>query len=105
MNPFRLLKQTRQSTEYSCGASALQAVLSYWGKDLDEQDLMTLLHTTPETGTYPDDIVRVALILGFKAEVKENLTLESTDSHPSAWEFRRCSAATSSSWPSHWIGD
>jgi predicted double-glycine peptidase len=76
MKRFRLLKQTRQSTEYSCGASALQAVLSYWGKDLDEQDLITLLHTTPETGTYPDDIVRVALLLGFKAEVKENLTLE-----------------------------
>lgn len=76
MKRFRLLKQTRQSTEYSCGASAFQAVMSYWGKDLDEQDLMTLLHTSPETGTYPDDIVRVALILGFKAEVKENLTFE-----------------------------
>jgi predicted double-glycine peptidase len=76
MKRFRLLKQTRQSTEYSCGASALQAVLSYWGKDLDEEDLMTLLHTTPETGTYPEDIVRVAQILGFNAEVKEHLTLD-----------------------------
>ena len=27
---FRLLRQTRQMTEYSCGASALQSVLSYW---------------------------------------------------------------------------
>ncbi len=76
MKRFRLLKQTRQSTEYSCGASCLQAVLSYWGKDLDEEDLIALLHTTPETGTYPDDIVRVAKILGFEAEVKENLTLD-----------------------------
>lgn len=76
MKRFRLLKQTRQSTEYSCGASALQAVLSYWGKDLDEEDLITLLHTTPETGTYPDDIVRVARLLGFNAEVKENLTFD-----------------------------
>lgn len=76
MKRFRLLTQTRQSTEYSCGASCLQAVLSYWGKDLDEEDLIALLHTTPETGTYPDDIVRVAKSLGFEAEVKENLTLD-----------------------------
>ncbi|MGR8942296.1 MAG: cysteine peptidase family C39 domain-containing protein [Gammaproteobacteria bacterium] len=60
MKRFRLLKQTRQSTEYSCGAACLQSMLSCWGRDLDEEDLITLLHTTPETGTYPDDIVRVA---------------------------------------------
>lgn len=67
---------TRQSTEYSCGASALQAVLSYWGKELDEKELMELLHTTPETGTYPEDIVRTAKELGFEADVRENLTIE-----------------------------
>jgi uncharacterized protein len=76
MKKFRLLVDTRQSTEYSCGASALQAVLSYWGKDLDEKELMELLHTTPETGTYPEDIVKTARELGFEAEVKENLTIE-----------------------------
>ncbi len=79
MKKFRLLKATRQSTEYSCGASALQAVLSYWGKDLDEEELMKLLHTTPETGTYPEDIVRVAHELGFEAEVKENLTINDVE--------------------------
>jgi hypothetical protein len=76
MKRFELLKQTRQSTEYSCGASALQTVLSYWGWDVDEAELMQLLHTTPETGTYPEDIVRVARALRFDAEIKENLTLE-----------------------------
>ncbi|WP_374088952.1 C39 family peptidase [Methylomicrobium lacus] len=104
MKRFRLLKQTRQSTEYSCGASSLQAVLSYWGKDLDEEDLITLLHTTPETGTYPDDIVRVALMLGFKAEVKENLTLDEVEEATAqgipvivlsqAWRSRQDSAAS-----------
>jgi len=79
MKKFRLLKATRQSTEYSCGASALQAVLSYWGKDLDEDELMRLLHTSPETGTYPEDIVRVARELGFEAEVIENLTLDEVE--------------------------
>lgn len=76
MQKFRLLKATRQSTEYSCGASALQSVLSYWGKDLDEEELMKLLKTTSETGTYPEDILRVARELGFVAELKENLSIE-----------------------------
>jgi uncharacterized protein len=72
---FRLLKQTRQCTEYSCGASALQMVLSYWGRDVAETDLMKLLKTTPEAGTYPEDIVSGAQALGFEARVKENLNL------------------------------
>ncbi len=76
MKKFHLLLNTRQSTEYSCGASALQAVLSYWGMDLDEEELMKLLKTTPETGTYPEDIVRTAKELGFDAEIKENLTID-----------------------------
>ena len=76
MQEFRLLKRTRQLTEYSCGASALQAVLSYWGRDVDEAELMKLLHTTFEAGTFPEDIVRGARTLGFEAQVRENLTLE-----------------------------
>ena len=76
MKRFRLLKQTRQATEYSCGASALQSVLSYWGKDVDEEDLMKILGTNPEVGTYPEDLVKGARSLGFEAEVKENLTVD-----------------------------
>ncbi len=38
MKKFPLLTISRQSTEYSCGAAALQAVLRYWGKDLDENE-------------------------------------------------------------------
>jgi predicted double-glycine peptidase len=80
MKRFRLLKQTRQTTEYSCGASALQSVLSYWGKDVDEEDLMKLLGTNPEVGTYPEDLVRVARSLGFKAEVRENISVDDLES-------------------------
>ena len=79
MKRFRLLKQTRQTTEYSCGASALQAVMSYWGKDVDEEDLMRLLGTTPEEGTYPEEMVRVARSQGFEAELKDHLTLEDVE--------------------------
>ena len=73
-------------TEYSCGACALQAVLSYWGTHVDEQELMKLLHTTSEEGTYPEDIVRGARALGFEAEAKFNLTLD---------DVERCTAAGS----------
>jgi len=76
MKHFRLLTKTRQETEYSCGANALQAVLSYWGRDVEEAELMKLLHTSSEVGTYPEDIARVARALGFEAEVRENLTLD-----------------------------
>jgi predicted double-glycine peptidase len=75
MKHFRLLTRTRQVTEYSCGACALQAVLSYWGKEVEEKELMKLLHTTAEEGTYPEDIVRGARALGFTAEARDNLTL------------------------------
>jgi|RhiMetdeSRZDD1v2_1073273.scaffolds.fasta_scaffold629805_1 predicted double-glycine peptidase len=76
MDNFRLLTRTRQSTEYSCGASALQAVLSYWGRQVDETDLIKLMHTNSEVGTYPEDIVRGARSLGFDAEMKDHLTLD-----------------------------
>ena len=76
MERFRLLTRTRQVTEYSCGACALQAVLSYWGRHVDEEELMKLLHTTSEEGTYPEDIVRGARALGFEAEAQGNLSLD-----------------------------
>jgi len=79
MKRFRLLKETRQATEYSCGACALQSVLSYWGKDIDEEELMELLGTTHQTGTYPEDIVRVARSLGFEVGVKEHLTIDEVE--------------------------
>jgi predicted double-glycine peptidase len=76
MDNFRLLTRTRQSTEYSCGASALQAVLHYWGRHVEEPELMELMHTNSDVGTYPEDIVRGARALGFDAEMKDRLTLD-----------------------------
>jgi predicted double-glycine peptidase len=73
------LNQTRQSTEFSCGASALRSVLSYWGTDVDEAELMKLLGTNSDVGTFPDDIVRGARALGFEAEARDHLTLEAVE--------------------------
>ena len=79
MTQFRLLARTRQVTEYSCGACALQAVMSYWGKNVGESELMKVLHTTSEEGTYPENIVRGAQALGFEAEARDHLTLEEVE--------------------------
>jgi predicted double-glycine peptidase len=51
MKRFRLIRQTRQTTEYSCGACALQSVLGYWGREVDEAEMMQRLGTTLEEGT------------------------------------------------------
>ena len=66
----------RQDRNYSCGAVALQTVLTYWkGQEYFEEELIELLHTT-ENGTLPEDIVRVAKEEGLSAELKEHMTIE-----------------------------
>jgi len=65
----------RQSTGYTCGAAALQAVLARWGTSEREDRLAVRLHSTPEAGTHPLDIVRVAREFGLSAELREALAL------------------------------
>lgn len=84
MTQFRLLTQTRQMTEYSCGASALQAVLKYWGKHFEEEALMKLMGTNDEVGTYPEDMLRGIRALGLDAELRENTTLDELEAFTSA---------------------
>ena len=114
MSNFRLLKRTRQATEYSCGASALQSVLAYWGKDVDERELMQLMGTTEEEGTYPEKIVHAARALGFEAEAKENLTLDevrrfTAEGHPmialaQVWRSAKSGRAVEDEWDAgHYI--
>jgi predicted double-glycine peptidase len=75
------MPDTRQSTEYSCGAAAMQAVLGYYGRDIGEEDIREMLNTNEESGTYPDDIIRVAGALGLQAEYKENMTMADLESY------------------------
>jgi len=65
----------RQSTGYTCGVAALQAVLARWGTSEREDRLAARLRSTPEAGTHPVDIVRVAGEFGLSAELREGLTL------------------------------
>ena len=75
------MPDTRQSTEYSCGAAAMQAVLGYWGRDIGEEDVREMLNTNEVSGTYPDDIIRVATALGLKAEYKENMSMADLENY------------------------
>jgi len=64
----------RQATPYSCGATALQAVLAYWGAfDGKESELYGPLETTEKDGTEPPSIVRVAKKYGLSAELREHV--------------------------------
>ena len=73
--PFAGVPDVRQSTNYTCGAAALQAVLSYWGIDEREDRLAARLHSTPDAGTHPLDILRVAREFGLTADLREGLEL------------------------------
>lgn len=74
----------RQSTPYSCGASALQAVLQYYGIESREDTLMRECRTTEKDGTKPEDILRVAQKRGLRAVMKERLNLN--DLEIALWE-------------------
>lgn len=76
--PSNLLRlpDVRQSTDYSCGPSALQSVLMYYGEEHGEVDLMELCQADPEQGTPPARLAEAARSLGFQAEIRQNMTLE-----------------------------
>ena len=66
----------RQATHYSCGASALQAVLQYWKVfEGGESELYKVVGTTEKDGSSPWGLSNAAKTFGLKAEYKENLGL------------------------------
>lgn len=65
----------RQSTSYTCGASALQAVLAYWGQEIREDRLAEKLGSDPSKGTSPQAIVNCAREAGLEAKLREGLSL------------------------------
>jgi predicted double-glycine peptidase len=79
MANFRLLSRTQQTTDYTCGPAALQAVLRYFGKDVAELELARLAGTNDAVGTFPEGLAAAARAVGFAAEVRENLTLDEVE--------------------------
>jgi hypothetical protein len=74
----------RQSTVYSCGASALQAVLQYYGLEEREDELMKECRTTEALGTQPAQILGAAKARGLTATMKEGLDLNALET--ALWE-------------------
>jgi predicted double-glycine peptidase len=64
-----------QSTSYSCGASALQSILAYWGIEVREDELLRSLATTEQRGTAPESILRVARSYGLGVRMHEGTTV------------------------------
>ncbi len=60
--------QVRQSTDYSCGASAVRAVLVYYGKDIREDQLIQTMHTSKENGTDPKNMMQYLRKQAFKVD-------------------------------------
>ena len=61
-----------QQNEYSCGISATQLILAYYGEDIEDIDLEKELNVDPEFGVATKDIVSFFKKKGYK--VKEGST-------------------------------
>lgn len=65
---FPMLEQTY---DYDCGAETIQMVLSYWGIDMHEDEIIRLALTNKKTGTPVEGFRRVCEKAGVKVEVEE----------------------------------
>lgn len=71
------LPQVRQQTDYSCGASAFQAVCKYYRVGPKREiDFIRMLNTTYKCGTCPPAIAKAAKKLGFDVRFKIEMTLD-----------------------------
>ena len=57
----------RQSTDYTCGPSSLQAVLAYWGIEVREDEIAKAAHATPADGSTRFALVKAARGYGVTA--------------------------------------
>ncbi len=67
---------TRQSTDYTCGVAALQAVLAYYGQDVREDVLAKALHANHKIGTRYKNIQQYAEAHGLSVLVQQEMSLE-----------------------------
>jgi predicted double-glycine peptidase len=74
------MPMVEQTTNYTCGAAAMQGVLAYYGFSFTEDFLAKELGSTPKDGTDHVKMVEYAVKLGLQAEVKSNLTLKEVQS-------------------------
>ncbi len=75
--PSNLIKvpMLRQSTDFTCGVSALQSVFAYFGDEYREDQLAKELKAVPKTGTHYQEMMRLAKAKGYSVKVVENMTI------------------------------
>jgi predicted double-glycine peptidase len=70
------LPDTRQGEDYSCGASALQAISGYFGVGpKKEEDYVKALKMDARVGAHPFQIVRAARRYGLRVSEKKGMTV------------------------------
>jgi len=67
---------TRQAYEFSCGPGAVQSVMAYYGSDFRESELINMLKTDKDEGTYVKDIIRFFHYNGFTTKLKQKMTID-----------------------------
>ncbi len=72
--PTNLIKvpRLRQSTDYTCGVCALQAVLGYYGDDVREDELARMLKANHTDGTRYKEIAKYGQSHGYNVEIKKD---------------------------------
>ncbi len=66
---------TRQSTSYTCGVSALQSVLGYWGDEQREDVLSKACKSDKKIGTAYQRIADYARSRGFDVDIRKDMHL------------------------------
>ncbi len=70
------LPTVRQATPYTCGVSALHAVLGYYGEDIRDDKLAQTLKTKPASGTDYHNILRLAANHGYRVQKYTEMSLD-----------------------------
>lgn len=75
--PSNLIKvpMLRQSTDFTCGVSALQSVFAYFGDEYREDQLAKELKAVPKTGTHYQEMMRLAKAKGYSVKVVKSMTI------------------------------
>lgn len=79
ISPGKILldvKSYQQTTEYTCGPSAVISLLNYLGMQGDEMTIATEMGTSSSTGTTPEQMTGWLNNHGFNASWNENGSLE-----------------------------
>jgi predicted double-glycine peptidase len=76
--PSNLIRvpQVRQSTDYTCGVSALHSVLAYYGEDIRDDRLAKALRTTRANGTNYHNLLRFAANHGYRVQMYTDMGLD-----------------------------